>query len=48
MDVDEDEIVEEQEDSAEEYAPPSAEPSWASKLKDKVKTLFYMQTKGQY
>ena len=49
MDVDEDEIEEEEaEDSSEEYAPPSAEPSWASKLKDKVKTLFCMQAKGQY
>jgi hypothetical protein len=49
MDVDEDEIEEEEvEESSEEYAPPSAEPSWASNLKDKVKTLFCMQAKGQY
>lgn len=46
MDVDEDEF--EDEDSPEMYEPPSAEPSWATKLKDKMKTLFCMQAKGQY
>ena len=47
MDVDEDEIVEEEEDGS-EYEPPFDEPSWASKLKDRVKTLVCMQDKGQY
>ena len=50
MDVDEDEFEEEEaaEDSSEGYAPPSAEPSWAKKLKAKMKALFCMQAKGQY
>ena len=49
MDVDDDEIEEEEaEDSSEGHAPPSAEPSWAKKLKAKMKALFYMQAKGQY
>ena len=49
MDVDDDEIEEEEaEDSSKGYAPPSAEPSWAKKLKAKVKALFCMQAKGQY
>ena len=50
MDVDEDEFEEEEEaeDSSEGYAPPSSEPSWAKNLKAKVKSLFYMQAKGQY
>ena len=50
MDVDEDEIVEEEadEDSSAGYAPPSSEPSWAKKLKAKIKALFCMQAKGQY
>lgn len=48
MDVDEDEFEEEEdEDSSEGYAPPSTEPSWAKKLKAKVKSLFCMQAKGQ-
>ena len=49
MDVDEDEFEEEEaEDSSEGYTPPSAEPSWAKKLKAKMKALFCMQAKGQY
>ena len=50
MDVDEDEIEEEEadEDSSVGYAPPFAEPSWAKKLKAKMKALFCMQAKGQY
>ena len=50
MDVDEDEIEEEEadEDNSAGYAPPSTEPSWAKKLKAKMKTLFCMQAKGQY
>ena len=50
MDVDEDEIEEEEadEDSSAGYAPPSTEPSWAKKLKAKMKALFCMQAKGQY
>ena len=50
MDVDEDEIEEEEadEDSSTGYDPPSTEPSWAKKLKAKMKALFYMQAKGQY
>ena len=30
------------------YEPPSSESSWAKKLKDRMKTLFCMQAKGQY
>ena len=49
MDIDDDEFEEEEaEDSSEGYAPPSSEPSWAKKLKAKVKSLFCMQAKGQY
>ena len=50
MDVDKDEIEEEEadEDSSAGYAPPSTEPSWAKKLKNKMKALFCMQAKGQY
>ena len=50
MDVDEEEIGEEDadEDSSAGYAPPSTEPSWAKKLKAKMKALFFMQAKGQY
>ena len=36
------------EDSSAGYAPPSTEPSWAKKLKAKMKALFCMQAKGQY
>ena len=49
--MDEDEVEEEEEeaeDSSAGYAPPSTEPSWAKKLKEKMKTLFCMQAKGQY
>ena len=48
--VDEEEIEEENvaEDSSAGYAPPSTEPSWAKKLKAKMKALFCMQAKGQY
>ena len=49
MDVDEDEFEEEEaEDSSVGYSPPSTEPSWAKKLKAKMKALFCMQAKGQY
>ena len=50
MDVDEDEIEQEDadEDSSTGYSPSSSEPSWAKKLKEKMKTLFCMQAKGQY
>jgi hypothetical protein len=50
MEVDEDEIAEEEEDedSQEEYEPTSAGSSWVKKLKDRMKTLFCMQAKGQY
>ena len=50
MDVDEDEIEEENtdEDSSTGYSPSSSEPSWAKKLKNKMKALFCMQAKGQY
>ena len=48
--VDEDEVEEEEEDedSSAGYAPPSTKLSWAKKLKEKMKTLFCMQAKGQY
>ena len=36
------------EDHAARSTTPSSEPSWAKKLKDKMKTLFCMQAKGQY
>ena len=36
------------EDCAARSTTPSSEPSWAKKLKDKMKTLFCMQAKGQY
>ena len=50
MDVDADEDEEEAEDevSSEGFIPPTSEPSWAKRLKNKMKTLFYMQAKGQY
>ena len=50
MDVDEDDIEEEDadEDSSAGYSPSSSEPSWAKKLKNKMKALFCMQAKGQY
>ena len=50
MDVDADEDVEEPADevSSEDYTPPTSEPSWAKRLKNKMKTLFCMQAKGQY
>ena len=49
MNVNDDEGEEEEaEDSSEGYTPPSTEPSWAKKLKVKVKALFCMQAKGQY
>ena len=48
--ADEEEIEEESaaEDSSAGYAPPSTKPSWAKKLKAKMKALFCMQAKGQY
>ena len=44
MDVDEDELEEEEEDedSSDGYTPPSSEPTWAKKLKPKMKALFCM------
>ena len=50
MDVDADEDEEEPADevSSEGYTPPTSEPSWAKRLKNKMKTLFCMQAKGQY
>ena len=50
MDEDEDENVQEEadEDSSDGYSPPSSEPTWAKKLKNKMKALFCMQAKGQY
>ena len=36
------------EDRAARSSHSSSEPSWAKKLKDKMKTLFCMQAKGQY
>jgi hypothetical protein len=36
------------EDRAARSSQPSSKPSWAKKLKDKMKTLFCMQAKGQY
>ena len=48
MDVDEDELEEEEadQDSSDGYTPPSSEPTWAKKLKNKMKALFCMQSKG--
>ena len=46
--------TDENEDAAEDkgipdtLVPTSAEPSWAKKLKDQMKTLFCMHAKGQY
>ena len=50
MAVDEEEIEEEEatEDRSAGYTPPSAEPSWAKKLKIKMKRLFCMQVQSQY
>ena len=39
---------EEEDDDGPEYVPPSEEPSWAKKLKEKMKRLFCLQAKGQY
>ena len=46
MDVEEEEEADE--DSSDGYTPPSIEPTWAKKLKNKMKALFCMQAKGQY
>ena len=50
MDVDADEDEEEaaDEDSSEGYIPPTSEPSWAKRLKNKMKAMFCMQAQGQY
>ena len=49
MGTDEEPVEEEPaEDSSGGYAPPSSEPSWAKKLKKKMKALFCMQAQGQY
>ena len=48
MDTDEDEVAAEDEGILESHVHSSAEPSWAKKLKDRMKTLFFMQAKGQY
>ena len=50
MEVDEDELEEEEadEDSSDGYTPPSSEPTWAKRLKKKMKALFCMQAKVQY
>ena len=39
---------EEEEDDGPECVPPSEEPSWAKKLKEKMKRMFCLQAKGQY
>ena len=48
MDVDADEDAEEAADevSSEGFIPPTSEPSWAKRLKNKMKNLFCMQAKG--
>ena len=38
----------EAEDDDDDYVPSAAEPSWAKKLKLKMKKLFYMESHGQY
>ncbi|KAI5017257.1 hypothetical protein ZWY2020_037635 [Hordeum vulgare] len=48
MDTDEDEDEAEDDGSPETHVPSSAESSWSKKLKDRMKTLFCMQAKGQY
>lgn len=48
MDTNEDEDAAEDKGIPETNVPSSAEPSWAKKLQDRMKTLFYMQAKGQY
>ena len=48
VDADEDEEETVDEDNSEGYIPPTSEPSWAKRLKNKMKTLFCMQAKGQY
>ena len=48
LDAGEDEEEPADEVSSEDYTPPTSEPSWAKRLKNKMKTLFYMQAKGQY
>ena len=50
MDVDADEDEEEPADevSSKDYTPPFSKPSWAKRLKNKMKTSFCMQAKGQY
>ena len=50
MDVDanEDEEEEVDEDNSEGFIPPTSEPSWAKRLKNKMKALFCMQAQGQY
>ncbi|KAI4994387.1 hypothetical protein ZWY2020_029435 [Hordeum vulgare] len=47
-DSDEDVVAAEDEAVPASCVPSSAEPSLAKKLTDRMKTLFYMQTKGQY
>ena len=48
VDGEESEAEDADEDRSAGYAPPSTEPSWAKKLKAKMKALFCMQAKGQY
>ena len=48
VDVEESEEEDADEDRSAGHAPPSTKPSWAKKLKAKMKTLFCMQAKGQY
>ena len=40
--------ADDEDDDGCEYVPPSEEPSWAKKLKEKMKRMFYFQAKGQY
>lgn len=48
MDADEDEDAAEDKGIPKTHVPSSAEPSWDKKLKERMKTLFCMQAKGQY
>ena len=48
VDGEESEAKDADEDRSAGYAPPSTKPSWAKKLKAKMKALFCMQAKGQY
>ena len=48
MAMDEEEIEEDNAEDRSAFTPPSAEPSWAKKLKNKMKRLFCMQVQGQY